>query len=167
MLNAKLFGALALILLLVAFLTSDHVLYLLKPTTIVSFFSAMSAARHQQGTLVMVIGLYARLWLALICGALALAYFVVARWARRAPNRVIGLIGFVAVAVGIVVRFSWDFLMRHAPPVDSNIPLFLLYAAVYNALYWGTLFCVASLIWTTTREGVTRIRARLVGQNAG
>ncbi|HXX20204.1 MAG TPA: hypothetical protein VEJ46_12445 [Candidatus Acidoferrum sp.] len=161
MLNAKLFASLALVLLLVALLTSEHELYLLKPATVISFFKAIVAARHERGSLLVVAGLYARLWLGLICGALGLAYFFLGKWAKRPPNRIIALMGFVTVTVGVVIDFSWNSLTRHHPPPDNDIPVFLLYAAAYHAFYLGCLLCLANLVWAAIREAMVRIRLRI------
>jgi hypothetical protein len=107
----------------------------------------------------LVTGFYARLYLALICAALALGYFGVTRFARRQPNRTIGLVSFALVALGVVIKFIWAFVTRRYPVSDSNIGLFLAYAAAYNCFSLGALLSVAVLGWSFLSGTVTRWRA--------
>ena len=77
-LTAKLFAALAGIILSFAFLGREHVL------------------RHQNLSIsighTILSPYYSQLFGALACAILAFAYFGVARWLRNPPNRTIGLV---------------------------------------------------------------------------
>jgi hypothetical protein len=158
MLNAKLFAALAAAILLFALLTGSNVLSHLNPRNFLAFLQTLLAARNKEGTLVVVTGFYARLFLASVCGCIALAYFAVSRWAQRPPNQAAGLVGLCLVAFGVIARFSWAYVSRNFPlRGDADLGRFLPLTFVYNAFYFGALVSGANLAWAAVREGVRRI----------
>ena len=156
MINAKLFGALAFVLLL-AGLFHHPISALASLPALVKMLRA-----RPSDELIVINGFFFWLFYALLCGALALGYFVLGRCSRRTHSQVLGLVGFATVAVGMLTTLLfWHSLTRHYPIPDNNIPLFLLYAAAYNAFYWGCLLCITNLIWLATSEALARIRPRL------
>ena len=157
MLNAKLFGALAIALLLAGLLTSHHV-----ASQIVNLPALIRELQSRRPTEFIVInGFYFWLFYTLNCAVLALAYFVLARCSRRPRGRIVGTVGFVIVVTGILVKIFWHPMTRHYPMRENNIPLFLLYAAAYNAFYLGSLLCVANLVWLAVSEAISRIRLQV------
>lgn len=162
MLNAKLFAALAGLMLFIGFLGGHQPFSQLSPVNLILLARDILSAQKTNETL-LITGVYARLFLALVCAALALGYFGIARWGKRPPNQVVGLVGFFMVAAGIAVKFSWRFLTGRHPIPDNNIWLFLLYAAAFNAFYWGVLLSAANLAWAGLREGARRVRLRATG----
>lgn len=158
MLNAKLFAGLAAIMLAIAFLGARNPLHYLGLTSLTGLLNTVVLTRHESGTVLIVTGFYAHLYFALICAALALAYFGVTRFARRQPNLTIGLMSFALVALGIVIKLGWPFLTRGQPVPESNIGLFLAYAAAYNCFSLGALLSVAVLVWSLLSGVVARWR---------
>lgn len=156
---AKLFAGLAAVVLLVAFLSEANPFHYLSFASVSNLLHAILWAHRQSGRFLLITGFYGRLCLALVCAALALGYFGVERFARRPPNRALSLLSFVMVAAGIAVKFTWSsFTARHPVP-QSNVGLFLVYAAAFNCFDWGVYPSVLILAWSSFRAVVTRWRA--------
>jgi hypothetical protein len=158
-LNTKLFAALAMVTLLVAFLSEANPFHYLSFASLASVAHAILWARSENGRLLLIGGFYGRLYVALVCGALALGYFGVPRFARRPPNRTLGIVSFALIVAGIAIKFAWSSFTRRYPIPDSNVGLFLAYAAAYNCFSWGVLLSVATLGWAFLKEVAMRWRA--------
>lgn len=157
---AKLFAGLAAMVLLVAFVSEVNPFHYLSFASVSNLLHATLWAHRQSGRFLLITGFYGRLCLAMACAALALGYFGVERFARRPPNRTLSLLSFVMVAVGIVVKIMWSsFTARHPVP-QSNVGLFLVYAAAFNCFDWGVYLSLLILAWSSLRAVVTRWRAR-------
>lgn len=158
-LDAKLFAALAGTVSLIAFLGEKNPFHYLSFTALASLLHAILSVRRESGALLMITGFYARLYLALVCAALALAYFGVTRFARRSPNRTLGLVSFLMVVSGIVFKSTWSLLTKWRPVPETNVGLFLAYVVAYNSFYWGVLLSVVLLGWCLLREVRSRLRS--------
>lgn len=133
MLNAKLFAALAGILLFVAFLGREKVLPHMNLWLRVGNISLGP--------------FYWQLFGALVCGILAFAYFSVARLIHRPPSQHLGLVAFSLVAAACAAWLIASFLTRTNSPPDSwlvVVPIAAIFGfgsgvalAVVNLAYLG------------------------------
>lgn len=101
-------------LLVLAFAGEQHPFTYLTIASLRDLVNALAWGRGQ-GHMVLIKGFYARAYLALICAALAAAYFAIVRWAHRIPNQTASLMGFVIVTLGIIGDFTWHLLTRRFP----------------------------------------------------
>lgn len=155
---ARLFGALAAVLLLVAFFSEARPFHHLSFANLSNLLHAILWAHQQSGRTLVITGFYGQLFLALVCGALALAYFGVERFARRPANRTLSLVSFAMVAAGIVVKFTWSSITARYPVPNSDVGLFLVYAAAFHCFDWGVWLSLLVLAWSAVRASVVRWR---------
>jgi hypothetical protein len=159
-LNARLFAGLGTIVLLVDFLSEANPFHYLSFANLAHLAHAIAWAHSGSGRMLLIVGFYGRLYLALVCGALALGYFGATKFARRPPNRTLGLVSFGMIVAGIAVKFVWSPLTKRYPIHESNLGLFLAYAAAYNCFSWGTLLSIATLAWAFLKGAAIRWRTR-------
>ena len=131
MLNAKLFAVMASIALLIAVLGRVRVLPYVGFRLVVGHF--LLSSFHSQ------------LLIAVISVNLAFGYYSLSRLTVDHRSQVIGLIGFLAMAMAFALRLTLDFILGRA--ALPSVWQMVLFSATVHGLYLGVFLSIADLTW--------------------
>lgn len=143
MLTAKLFGGLAGVVAILAFVVRNH--GLLGPE--IPFHGTYYAVGPFQWQIAV----------ALICLTFALMSFGAAKWTSRPLNLPLGVSSFILIALGYSVFLAMGLLIREDAPF-GNWEAWTLISALLS-FYLGCLLFGINVIWTLCRLVAARISA--------
>jgi hypothetical protein len=136
MLNARLFGGLAAIVLVVEILVR---LRMLPPANLNFVVGSVSFGPS-----------YWRLFIFFVCTFFALAYLGIARLQHRSLNRTTGLLGFLLVAFASFVWLISSFLTTLSLPLGGRLAI-LLFVAI-GCFILGLVLATANVCWALLRR---------------
>ena len=136
MLDAKLFSGLAGIAFVIAILGRFRVLP--RPNLWISVASVSFDTFYWQ------------LFIALVCGFLALAYLGAVRLTLRTPHEALGHLGFLLVAFAIVVMLASSYLTTSDPPLARWLAI-LRFVAIFGFIF-GVTVSAANVAWVLLRK---------------